>query len=734
MTNSVNGVLREGAIAAGLTALMILVFLGSWRSTLVVMISIPLAILSSLTVLYFLGETLNTMTLGGLALAVGILVDDSTVTIENTHRLWTEEGMPLPEATLHGAAEIAVPTLVSTLAISCVFTSVLFLDGPAKYLFTPLGLAVVFAMLASYGLSRTLTPITIGLLLKSERRHTDEGAPRGLFARFSAAFDRGFERLRDGYSKLLTTLLRRKAIVPVVAVLILGLGGVMVTFVGRDFFPLIDGGQIQLHVRAPAGTRIESTEAIFQAVEDKIREVIPEKDRSLIVDNIGLPARSYNLAFADGSTIGVNDGVIQVALKEGHKPTADYVKKLRQVLPAAFPEDVFYFQAADIVTQILNFGLPAQIDVRTVGVDPANLAVAKQLRQRLAAIPGIVDAHLQQEVDAPAFYAQIDRSRAAQLGLNASTIATNINVSLSSSEQVSPNFWTDPKSGIPYYIAVQTPEYKVNSLNALQNTPVSTSLAMSGQTVPGMLSNVATFKREKVATNTNQSNIQPVFDVYASVQGRDLGSVAADINKVTAELQKQLKPGNSIQVVGQIQSMNDSFRNLGIGLLFAAVFVYLLMVVNYQNFGDPFVVILALPATLCGIVTMLFITGTTLNVPSLMGAIMAVGVASANSILLVTFAREQQLKGHSALEAALSAGYTRIRPVLMTAAAMIVGMIPMAIGGAGEEQNAALARAVIGGLLFATPTTLLIVPYLFAMLRKGNDGKPHHGVFEEVPA
>jgi multidrug efflux pump subunit AcrB len=733
VTNSVNGVLREGAIAAGLTALMILIFLGSWRSTLVVMISIPLAILSSLVVLYFLGETLNTMTLGGLALAVGILVDDSTVTIENTHRLWTEEGMPLSEATLHGAAEIAMPTLVSTLAISCVFTSVVFLDGPAKYLFTPLGLAVVFAMLASYGLSRTLTPITIGLLLKSERRHTDDGAPTGLFSRMTAAFDRGFERLRDGYSKLLTMLLRRRFIVPILAVLILGLGAVMLLTVGRDFFPLIDGGQIQLHVRAPAGTRIESTEAIFQAVEDKIREVIPDKDRSLIVDNIGLPARAYNLAFADGSTIGVNDGVIQVALKQGHKPTADYVKKLRQVLPAAFPEDTFYFQAADIVTQILNFGLPAQIDVRTVGYDLNNLSVARELRQRLAAIPGIVDAHLQQEVDAPAFYAQIDRTRAAQLGLNASTVATNINVSLSSSEQVSPNFWTDPTSGIPYYLAVQTPEYKVNSLNALANTPVSTSLAVSGQVVPGMLSNVATFKRDKVATNSNQTNIQPVFEVYASVQGRDLGSVAADINKVTTELQKKLKPGNSIQVIGQIQSMNSSFRNLGIGLLFAAVFVYLLMVVNYQTFGDPFVVILALPATLCGIVTMLFITGTTLNVPSLMGAIMAVGVASANSILLVTFAREQQLKGHSAFEAAISAGYTRIRPVLMTAAAMIVGMIPMAIGGAGEEQNAALARAVIGGLLFATPTTLLIVPYLFAMLRKGNDGKPHHGVFEEVP-
>jgi multidrug efflux pump subunit AcrB len=730
VTSSVKGVLREGAIAAGLTALMILIFLGSWRSTLVVMISIPLAILSSLVVLYFLGETLNTMTLGGLALAVGILVDDSTVTIENTHRLLTEEHMPLAEATLHGAAGIAVPTLVSTLAISCVFTSVVFLDGPAKYLFTPLGLAVVFAMLASYGLSRTLTPITIGLLLKGEHHHAGDGTPTGRFARLSAAFERGFERLRAGYTELLTTLLHRRAIVPVVAVLMLGLGASMFVLVGRDFFPLIDGGQIQLHVRAPAGTRIESTERTFQAVEDKIREVVPDSDRSLIVDNIGLPARAYNLAFSDGSTIGINDGVILVALKEGHKPTADYVRKLREVLPAAFPEDIFYFQAADIVTQILNFGLPAQIDVRTVGYGANNLEVAKALRQRIAAIPGIVDAHLQQEVDAPAFYAMIDRTRAAQLGLNASTVATNINVSLSSSEQVSPNFWTDPASGIPYYLAVQTPEYRLNSLNALGNTPISSTLTVGGQPVPGMLSNVATFKRDQVTTNSNQTNIQPVFDVYASVQGRDLGGVAADINKATAALQQQLKPGNTIQVLGQIQSMNDSFRNLAIGLLFAAVFVYLLMVVNYQNFSDPFVVMLALPATMCGIVTMLFITGTTLNVPSLMGAIMAVGVASANSILLVTFAREQQLAGHSALEAAISAGHTRIRPVLMTAAAMIVGMIPMAIGSAGEEQNAALARAVIGGLLFATPTTLLIVPYLFALLRKGNDGKPQHGVFE----
>jgi multidrug efflux pump subunit AcrB len=734
--DSITGVLREGAIAAGLTALMILLFLGSWRSTLVVMISIPLAILTSLVALYFLGHTLNTMTLGGLALAVGILVDDSTVTIENTHRLLTEEKISLPQATLHGAAGIAIPTLVSTLAISCVFTSVIFLDGPAKYLFTPLGLAVVFAMLASYGLSRTLTPITIGLLLKGERHGAADEASAGRFSRLHRGFERGFERMRQGYVRLLTSLLERRRVVPVVAVLVLALGSAMLLLVGRDFFPAIDGGQIQLHVRAPAGSRIESTERIFQAVEDKIREIIPARERELIVDNIGLPARPYNLAFTDGSTIGVNDGVILVALKEGHAPTADYVRKLRQALPTAFPEVVFYFQAADIVTQILNFGLPAQIDVRTVGYDGAtNLRVAKELQRRIAAIPGVVDAHLQQEVDAPAFYATIDRARAAQLGLNANTIATNINVSLSSSEQVTPNFWTDPASGIPYYLAVQTPEYKVSSLNALGNTPVSTALSTLSDAsvpVPGLLSNVTTFKRDSVPTNANQSNIQPVYEVYASVQGRDLGGVSADIGKLVAELQKELKPGNSIQVVGQIQSMTSSFWNLGVGLVFAAVFVYLLMVVNYQNFGDPFVVILALPATLCGILVMLFVTGTTLNVPSLMGAIMAVGVASANSILLVTFAREQQLAGKSAFQAAIDAGHTRIRPVLMTAAAMIVGMIPMAIGGAGEEQNAALARAVIGGLLFATPTTLLVVPYLFAVLRKRNDGEAAHGVFNEA--
>jgi multidrug efflux pump subunit AcrB len=732
VTESIAGVLREGAIAAGLTGLMILLFLGSWRSTLIVLISIPLSILTSIIILYFMGHTLNTMTLGGMALAVGILVDDSTVTIENTHRL-RSEGMNLAAATLHGSAGIAVPTMVSTLAISCVFTSVVFLEGPAKFLFTPLGLAVVFAMLASYALSRTLTPVIIGLLLKGEHHGSTDGSGNW-FARLHQRFERGFELFRQGYVRVLTMLLKRRLIIPIASALMLGLGGLTLTMVGRDFFPAIDGGQIKLHVRAPAATRIEVTERIFDDVEAKIREVIPARDLDLVVDDIGVPQRPYNLAFTDGSTINVNDGTVLISLKEGHAPTADYVRRLRQALPAAFPSVTFYFQDADMITQILNFGLPAQIDVQVVGRDRAtNLRVAHQLRRRLADTPGIADAHLQQELDAPAFMVNIDRSRALQLGLNAQAIANDVNISLSSSEQVAPNFWTDPAAGIPYFIAVQTPERLVSSLGELGNTPVSTALAANGPPIPGLLSNVATLQRDGVPTNLNQTNIQPVYDVYASAQGRDLGSISNDIGKIVAELQKELKPGNTIRVLGQIQSMRDSFRNLAIGLLFASVFVYLLMVVNYQNFGDPLVVILALPATLCGIVTMLFITGTTLNVPSLMGAIMAVGVASANSILLVTFAREQQLKGRSAFRAALDAGHTRIRPVLMTAAAMVVGMIPMAIGGPGEEQNAALARAVIGGLLFATPTTLLIVPYLFAMLRKRNDGVAAYGVFEDLP-
>ncbi len=740
VTSAIEDVVQEGLIAAGLTAMMILLFLGSWRSTVVVMISIPLAILSSIIGLFLTGNTLNTMTLGGLALAVGILVDNSTVTIENTHRILEEEGKPLPEATLYGSAGIAVPTLVSTLSISCVFASVIFLEGPPRYLFAPLGLAVVLAMLASYGLSRTLTPITIGLLLRSELAHKVKGAPRGFFGRFHARFEHGFEHMRQGYVLLLSVLLARRYILPIVAVVLLAMGAVLYTMVGSDFYPIIDAGQIKLHVRAPAGTRLEETSKVFAAVEEKIRQVIPKEDVALVVDDIGVPAIAYNLAFTDGSTIASNDGTILISLNSGHAPTDDYIKKLRAVLPEAFPSVIFYFQAADMVTQILNFGLPAQIDVRTVGPDvKTNLRVAKELRRRMAAIPGLVDVHIQQELDGPAFFTDIDRSRALQVELNAQSVASNINASLSSSKQVEPNFWTDPKSGIPYYFAVQTPQYWASTLNELQNTPVSTSIAQhnayeTGEPVPGMISNIATIKRDSVATNSNQTNVQPVYEVYAGVQGRDLGGVSDGISKIVADLQKQMKPGNTIQILGQIQSMDTAFTDLAIGLLFASVLVYLLMVVNYQNFGEPFVVILALPATFVGILTMLFITGTTLSVPSLMGAIMAVGVASANSILLVTFARDQQLAGRTSVQAAIDAGHTRIRPVLMTACAMIVGMIPMAIGGPGAEQNAVLARAVIGGLVFATPTTLLLVPFLFAVLRKSNDGKPDHGVFEEEPA
>jgi multidrug efflux pump subunit AcrB len=721
VSDSINAVLREGAIAAGLTALMILLFLGSWRSTVVVMVSIPLSILTSIAIMSALGETINTMTLGGLALAVGILVDDSTVTIENTHRL-LDDGHPFDRGVLEGAAGIAIPTLVSTLAISCVFISVVFLDGAPRYLFTPQGEAVVFAMLASYGLSRTLTPIIIRLLLRREHeeKHADHDTNRklGWFARFHEAFNHRFERFRAFYVWMLERLLERRIIVPIVAGVVLVTAGCLAPFIGRDFFPQVDAGIIQLHVRAPARTRIEETEKIFQQVENQIRATIPEKERDLIIDNIGLPQRPINLAFTDGSTIGVNDGVIQVALKHGHAPTADYVKKLREELPTNFPDVRFYFQPADMVTQILNFGVPTQVDVQVGGRDRTkNLEIAQDLQRRISNITGAVDVHLQQETDAPELYYSIDRTRAQELGQTVSAISNNLMISLSSSEQVFPNFWTDQKAGIPYYLAVQTPEYRISSLNDLNNIPLTSTSGVSAP-VPNTLGNVADFERRSIQSVINHSNVQAVYDVYASVQDRDLGGVASDINKIVAQETKQLTPGSHIAVRGQIESMNSAFSRLTMGLIFAAVFVYLLMVVNFQDFLDPFVVILALPGAACGIIMMLFITGTTLSVPSLMGAIMSIGVASANSILLVTFAREQSLEGKTPIEAAIAAGSTRLRPVLMTAAAMIVGMLPMAIGGPGEEQNAVLARAVIGGLLLGTCTTLLVVPYLYAMMRR----------------
>jgi len=711
---AISSVLREGAIAAGLTALMILVFLGSWRSTLVVMVSIPLSILTSVAVLSVLGQTINTMTLGGLALAVGILVDDSTVTIENTHRL-LEEGEDFDKAVLEGAAGIAVPTLISTLAICCVFVSVFFLQGAARFLFTPLAMAVVFAMLASYGISRTLTPIMIGLLIRKEHERQHSGAKPGPLERFHAGFNRRFDRFRDFYAWLLEGILRRRIITPLVALCVVAGAGVLAVNIGSDFFPTVDAGLIQLHVRAPARTRVERTEQIFQEIEEKIRENVDAKDLKLVLDNIGIPARLYNLAFTDGSTIGVNDGTIQIELGEEHEPTAEIVKRLRNVLPQAFPDVTFYFQPADLVTQVLNFGVPTQIDVQIQGRDrDGNKALAAELQRRLSEVPGLVDMHIQQELDAPQLYYTIDRTRAQQLGLNIQQVANNINISLTSSQQVSPNFWTDPKSGIPYYFSVQTPEYKIATKNQLDNTPLAASVDPNGTPIPTLLGNVAQATRMSVQSVYNQSNIQSVYDVYGSVQNIDLGTAQAEINKIVADVQSKLKPGNKIVVRGQIESMNSAFSNLTLGLIFAAVFVYMLMVVNYQSFLDPLAVILALPGAGAGIILMLYVTDTTLSVPSLMGAIMSIGVASANSILLVTFAREQRETGMSAFEAALSAGTTRLRPVLMTAAAMVVGMVPMAIGGPGEEQNAVLARAVIGGVVIGTMTTLLFVPYLYS--------------------
>jgi len=710
--SAITSVLREGAIAAGLTALMILIFLGSWRSTLIVMVSIPLSILTSIAVMWALGQTINTMTLGGLALAVGILVDDSTVAIENTHRLF-EEGVEFDQAVLEGSAGIALPTLVSTLAICSVFVSVFFLQGAARYLFTPLGMSVVFAMIASYIISRTLTPIIIRVLLRSEQAGIAAGRS-SLLARFHERFNRGFDRFREVYTWVLTGILHRRAVMPLVALSVVACAGGIAYYTGMNFFPQVDAGLIQLHVRAPARTRIERTEQYFQDVEDEVRREIPKHDLGLILDNIGLPARVYNFAFMDGTAIGVNDGQILISLNDGHAPTGDYIKKLRRSLTKKFPDVLFYFQPADMVTQILNFGIASPIDVQLQGRYPGNRALIQALRERMSQIPGLTDVHVQQELDAPVFFYDIDRTRAQQVGYNMNAIVNNMNISLSSSEQVSPNFWTDPKNGVPYFFAVQTPEYRIDSLNALNNTPINST--SSAQTpVPNTLGNVAIVKRMGVQSVYNQSNIQPVYDVYANVQDSDLGRVSEAISRAVADLQKELKPGNRFVIRGQIESMNGAFHNLTLGLIFAALFVYLLMVVNFQSFIDPLVILLALPGAGAGILLMLLVTGTTLSVPSLMGAIMSIGVASANSILLASFAREMRQQGASALEAAIQAGRTRIRPVLMTAAAMVAGMIPMAIGAPGEEQNAVLARAVIGGVLVGTMTTLLFVPYLYSI-------------------
>lgn len=743
VSNAIEAVIHEAIIAACLTGLTILLFLGSWRSTIVVLISIPLSILTSLAILAALGETINVMTLGGLALAVGILVDDATVAIENTYRMF-EEGEPFRKSVVEGAAGIAKPALISTLSICAAFVSVFALTDTPKYLFTPQALAVVFAMLTSYLLSRTLVPVLIDVLVAREyaEKH-GEGAPprRGRIARaltwltgpvfrvagrFRGGFEARFARFQRGYLGLLHVLLRRRVATLGFVGAVFAVSAGLFVFVGQDYFPQVASSQMTLHLRTRPGMRIETASEVFARVEAAVREVIPDGEVDQVLSNLGLPANNYNFAFSDGSFVANNDGQMLINLKPGHGSVVDYTKRLRETLRERFPDVVFYFQPSDIITQILNFGTLAQIDIQVSGRNTEkDLAVAQNIVRRLKETRGAVDVHLHQIVGTPQFFVDVDRRLASELGLTQQQIAQGLNVSLSGSFQVTPNFWTDPKSGIPYQLWVQTPEYRNDSLTALQNTPLLVSGNGDAPGVLTLLSSVSTMRREGTQTVINHVNTQPTFNIYAAVQDADLGSVAKDIRTIVEEEQKNLPAPDKITVRGQIENMQSAFFRMGVGLAIALVAVYLLMAVNFQSWGDPFVVLAALPLAFCGIVAALFVTGTTFSIPSLFGAIMSVGIASANSILLVTFAREhREATGCGAFEAALLAGETRLRPVLMTAGAMFFGLIPMALGtGEGGEQNAALARAVMGGLAVGTPSTLLFVPFLYALLR-GGEVKP----------
>jgi multidrug efflux pump subunit AcrB len=721
---AINGVLKEATIAAVLTGLMILLFLGSWRSTVIVCISIPLSILTSLAVMNLLGETINVMTLGGLALAVGILVDDATVEIENIHR---NMGMrkPIVKAILDGASQIAIPAFVSTLCICIVFVPVIFLSGAARYLFTPLALAVVLAIMASYLLSRTLVPTMVKYLLRGEAdRYQNESGEmehtgHGFFAGIHHGFQTRFERMRNAYRRLLGSALAHRKLVAACFGLIVLACAALIPFIGTDFFPRVDAGQIRLHVRAPAGTRVEETEAYFKQVEEIIRQTIPPAELSDILDNIGLPYSGYNIALSDTATIGSFDGEILVSLKPDHASTWNYIRDLRNRLNRQFPGLTFFFQPADIVGQILNFGLPAPIDVQVIGPlanAPANYALAQQITASLARIPGAVDVHLHQVVDAPELRFNVDRTRADQLGLTQQDVANSLLISLSSNMQIAPNYWINPQNGVDYPIAVQAPEYRMASTADLLDTPVH---AGGARAVNQLLTNVASLERGSTASVVNHYNVQPLYDVYANVQDRDLGSVAGEVHRVLDSFRPKLPKGSFFETRGQVETMRTSFIGLGAGMVFAVLLVYFVMVVNFQSWLDPFIILMALPGALAGILLMLFVTQTTINVPSLMGAIMSIGVATANSILLVNFANDVRATGADSITAALEAGFTRLRPVIMTALAMVVGMLPMALGvGEGGEQNAPLGRAVIGGLLLATVATLFFVPVVYSVLRR----------------
>ena len=709
---SIQGVLREGLIAACLTAVMILLFLGDWRPTIIIAVSIPLSIFVSVLLLSALGETINIMTLGGLALAVGILVDDATVEIENIERNLAM-GKEMKQAILDGAQQIAVPALVSTLCICIVFVPMFFLTGVARYLFVPLAEAVSFAMLASYLLSRTLIPTMVMFIMRGHEHKATE--TRNPLVKFQRKFEQAFERFRGTYQGLLETTLEHRQLFALcfVAFCVLSLG--IVFFLGEDFFPQVDAGLIRLHFRARPGLRVEETARLCDEVEEVLRSEIPKQELQTVLDNIGVPYSGINLSYASSGVIGSSDAEILIALDpEHHHPTAGYIRKLRRELPARFPGVEFFFQPADIVSQILNFGLPAPVDIQIMGADTrTNYEIGQRIANRVRQIPGAADVHVQQMLSLPTLHLDMDRTRINQVGLTAQNVAQSVLISLSGSFQTAPTFWLNPKNGVTYNISIQTPQYHMTSIQDLMNTPVSASAQSQ---VLGNLVQVTPTARPAVV---NHYNVQPVIDVYASTQGRDLGGVAADIMKALKPFQdkKNLPRGTQIVVRGQVETMRSSFFGLGVGLLGAIVLVYLLIVVNFQSWLDPFIIITALPGALAGICWCLLITRTTLSVPSLTGAVMCMGVATANSILMVSFARDRMDAGVPALQAALEAGYTRMRPVLMTALAMIIGMVPMALGfGEGGEQNAPLGRAVIGGLLFATVATLFFVPSVFTII------------------
>jgi CzcA family heavy metal efflux pump len=713
---AVKGVVMEAVLAACLTALMVLLFLGSWRSTLIIAISIPLSIIASLIILDALGETINLMTLGGLALAVGILVDDATVTIENINR-HLEEGQQVEPAILKGSFEITIPALVSTLAICIVFVPMFLLSGVARYLFVPLAEAVVFAMLTSYVLSRTLVPTLAKYWLRTAAEEHAAAVNPGLLRRFQRGFEARFEKVRDRYRSFLSTVLEHRA-----AFVAVFLGAALAStliypFLGRNFFPDVDAGQIKLHIRGPTGLRVEDTAALVDHIESAMREVIPQNEIDSMVDNVGLPVSAINMTYANSGTFGSSDADILVALKPDHAPTAGYLRQLRVRLPQEFPGTVFGFLPADIVSQILNFGVPAPIDIQISGSSPENRDIANQLVASLRQVPGLVDLRLGEVFNQPELRVATDRSRAQQLGISQSDIANNLLLTLSGSGQVEPTFWLNPKTGLQYPLVAQAPQYRMTSLQDLQNLPVTTA---SQQQILGGL---ATITRGVGPAVVVHRDAQPIIDIYGAAQDRDLGAIEKEINAAIAKWDGKLPKGTHITVRGQVQTMTASYTGLAIGFIGAIVLVYLLIVINFQSWTDAFIIITALPAAVAGIAWMLLITGTTLSVPALTGAIMCMGVATANSILVVSFARDRLNQGATPLQAAHDAGFTRFRPVLMTALAMIIGMLPMSLGmGDGGEQNAPLGRAVIGGLIFATVATLVFVPTVFAAIhgRQGN--------------